>query len=63
MTWRLQIATTRVFLFLPPEQRQQALLRLPLHRAHLVAEKSGMALFVNRPIELDQPTPETRLPI
>ena len=44
----------RVFLFVPPEQRQQALLRLPLDRAYFVAEKGGKALFVNRPLEPGQ---------
>jgi hypothetical protein len=53
----------RVFLFVPPEQRQQALLRLPLDRAHLVAEKGGKALFVNRPLECDQPAFQTQLQI
>ena len=53
----------RVFLFVPPEQRQQALSRLPLDRAFLVAEKGGKALFVNRPLESDQPTLETQLQI
>jgi 4-amino-4-deoxy-L-arabinose transferase-like glycosyltransferase len=52
---------TRVFLFVPPEQRQQALQRLPLDRVYLVAEKGGKALFVNRPLESDQPTLETQL--
>jgi hypothetical protein len=41
----------RVFLFVPPEQRQQALARLPLDRAYFVAEKGGKALFVNQPLE------------
>jgi 4-amino-4-deoxy-L-arabinose transferase-like glycosyltransferase len=51
----------RVFLFVPPEQRQHALVRLPFDRAYLVAEKGGKALFVNRPLERDQPTLETQL--
>jgi hypothetical protein len=44
----------RVFMFVPPDQRQQALLRLPLDRAYFVAEKGGKALFVNRPLEPGQ---------
>ena len=44
----------RVFMFVPPDQRQQALLRLPLDRAYFVAEKGGKALFVNRPLEAGQ---------
>jgi len=49
----------RVFLFVPPEQRQQALLRLPPDRAYVVAEKGGKALFVNQPLMSDQPSLET----
>ena len=45
--------SARVFLFVPPDQRQEALARLPLDRAYLVAEKGGKALFVNRPLEPD----------
>ena len=44
----------RVFMFVPPDQRQQALLRLPLDRAYFAAEKGGKALFVNRPLEPGQ---------
>jgi hypothetical protein len=44
----------RVFMFVPPDQRQQALLRLPLDRAYFVGEKGGKALFVNRPLEPGQ---------
>ena len=44
----------RVFMFVPPDQRQEALLRLPLARAYFVAEKGGKALFVNRPLEPGQ---------
>jgi hypothetical protein len=51
----------RVFLFVPQDQRQQALLRLPPDRAYLVTDTGGKALFVNRPLERDQPTLATRL--
>jgi 4-amino-4-deoxy-L-arabinose transferase-like glycosyltransferase len=44
----------RVFMFVPPDQRQQALLRLPLDRAYFVAERGGKALFVNQPLEPGQ---------
>jgi len=54
--WR---GPARVFLFVPPEQRQQALLRLPPDRAYVVAEKGGKALFVNQPLMSDQPSLET----
>ena len=40
----------RAFLFVPPEQRREALLRLPLDRAYLVAESGGKAIYVNRPL-------------
>jgi len=43
-------ATGRVFLFVPLEQRREALLRLPLDRAYLVAESGGKAIYVNRPL-------------
>jgi hypothetical protein len=46
----------RVFLFVPPEQREDALRRLPLARAYLVAESGGKALFVNRRLEPGQVT-------
>ena len=52
----------RVFLFVPPEQRQQALLRLPLDHAYLVAERGGKALFVNRTLEPGQLTLEESVP-
>jgi 4-amino-4-deoxy-L-arabinose transferase-like glycosyltransferase len=44
----------RVFMFVPPDQREQALQRLPLDRAYFVAERGGKALFVNRPLEPGQ---------
>jgi len=44
----------RVFLLVPPEQRQQARVRLPRDRAYLVTEKGGKALFVNRPLDRDR---------
>jgi hypothetical protein len=44
----------RVFLFVPPEQREQALLRLPRDRAWLAAEAGGKSLFVNQPLERGQ---------
>jgi 4-amino-4-deoxy-L-arabinose transferase-like glycosyltransferase len=40
----------RAFLFVPPEQRREALLRLPLDRAYLVAESGGKAIYVNQPL-------------
>jgi hypothetical protein len=49
----------RVFLFVPPEQRREALLRLPLHRAYLAAEAGGKALYVNRRLEPGQLTVAT----
>jgi 4-amino-4-deoxy-L-arabinose transferase-like glycosyltransferase len=49
----------RVFLFVPPEQRREALLRLPLDRAYLAAEAGGKALYVNRPLEPGQLTVAT----
>jgi len=40
----------RAFLFVPPEQRREALLRLPLDRVYLVAESGGKAIYVNHPL-------------
>jgi hypothetical protein len=40
----------RAFLFVPPEQRREALLRLPLDRAYLVAESGGKTIYVNQPL-------------
>jgi 4-amino-4-deoxy-L-arabinose transferase-like glycosyltransferase len=49
----------RVFLFVPPEQRQEAFARLPFDRTYLVAEKGGKALLVNRPLVSGQLSLET----
>ena len=46
--WR---GTDRAFLFVPQEQRQAALDRLPPDGAFLVAESGAKALYSNRPIE------------
>jgi 4-amino-4-deoxy-L-arabinose transferase-like glycosyltransferase len=44
----------RVFLFVPPEHRQNVLARLPLDHIYVVAEAGGKALLVNRPLEPGQ---------
>jgi 4-amino-4-deoxy-L-arabinose transferase-like glycosyltransferase len=46
----------RVFLFVPPDQREDALGRLPPTHAYLVAEAGGKALFVNQRLEPRQLT-------
>jgi 4-amino-4-deoxy-L-arabinose transferase-like glycosyltransferase len=40
----------RAFLFVPPDQRLEALVRLPLDRAYLAAESGGKAIYVNHPL-------------
>ena len=45
----------RVFMFVPPDQRQEALLRLPLDRGVTSSLRGGgKALFVNQPLEPGQ---------
>jgi 4-amino-4-deoxy-L-arabinose transferase-like glycosyltransferase len=46
----------RVFLFVPPDQREEALGRLPPAHAYLVAEAGGKSLFVNQRLEPGQLT-------
>ena len=46
----------RVFLFVPPEQHEAALVRLPLDSTYLLAESGGKTIYLNRPLTPDQPT-------
>ena len=45
--WR---SAQRVFLFVPPEQREEARKRLPADATYLVEEGGGKAIYVNHPL-------------
>lgn len=40
----------RVFLFVPPEQREAAVARLPANHAWLFAQSGGKSIYVNQPL-------------
>jgi len=51
--WR---SAQRVFLFVPPEQREEARKRLPADATYLVEEGGGKAVYVNHPLMRGQLT-------
>ncbi len=51
--WR---APQRVFLFVPPDKRLEALERLPANSSWLLVEIGGKVVYVNQPLSPGQPT-------
>jgi 4-amino-4-deoxy-L-arabinose transferase-like glycosyltransferase len=46
----------RVFLFVPPHEKQGALVRLPAESTYVLAESGGKTILVNQPLRAGQPS-------